>query len=105
MAKRKKTEVPRIGNSKSSLTRRDLLRSGATIGAAGALLSGCAKTNEVPDALSESNLIGASELSGETLSPDRIRGMRSLFEFNLKHLQILREFDPDEEEPLTMFRL
>jgi hypothetical protein len=105
MAKKKKTEAPRIGNTKSSLTRRDLLRSGATIGAAGALLSGCAKTNAVPEPLSESNLIGASELSGETLSPDRIRGMRSLFEFNLKHLQILREFDPDEEEPLTMIRV
>jgi hypothetical protein len=105
MAKKKKTEAPRIGNTKSSLTRRDLLKSGATIGAAGALLSGCGKTNAVPEPLSESNLIGASELSGEALSPDRIRGMRSLFEFNLKHLQILREFDPDEEEPLTMFRV
>jgi hypothetical protein len=105
MAKRKKTEVSQTEKSKSGLTRRDLLKSGATIGAAGALLSGCAKTNAVPEPLSEANLIGASELSGETLSPDRIRGMRSLFEFNLKHLQILREFDPDEEEPLTMFRL
>ena len=105
MAKKKKTEVSQTGKSKSGFTRRDLLKSGATIGAAGALLSGCAKTNAVPEPLSETNLIGASELSGETLSPDRIRGMRSLFEFNLKHLQILREFDPDEEEPLTMFRL
>ena len=55
--------------------------------------------------ISYENLIGASELSGETLSAERVRGMRSIFEFNLKHLQILREFDPDEEEPLTMFRV
>lgn len=111
MGKKEKHEFPPATKTKSSLsakaglTRRDLLKSGATIGAAGALLSGCAKTKGVPEPLSESNLIGASELSGETLSPERIRGMRALFEFNLKHLQVLREFDPDEEEPLTMFRL
>jgi len=86
------------------LTRRDLLKGGATLGAAGAILSGCGSPKAVPDPLSETNLIGASELTGETLSPERIRRMRSLFEFNLKQLQMLREFDPDEEEPLTMFR-
>ncbi len=105
MAKKEKREVPSAAKTKSGLTRRDLLKNSATFGAAGALLSGCSKTNAVPDALSESNLIGASELSGETLSAERIRGMRALFEFNLKHLQVLREFDPDEEEPLTMFRV
>jgi hypothetical protein len=111
MGKKEKREIPPNTKTKSSLpakaglTRRDLLKSGATLGAAGALLSGCAKTNAVPEALSESNLIGASELSGETLSAERIRAMRALFEFNLKHLQMLREFDPDEEEPLTMFRV
>ncbi len=105
MVKRKKREVPPAAKAKSSLTRRDLLKGGATLGAAGAFLSSCAKTTAVPEALSESNLIGASELSGETLSAERIRGMRLLFEFNLKHLQVLREFDPDEEEPLTMFRV
>lgn len=105
MAKRKKPELLRTEKTKSRLTRRDLLKSGATLGAAGALLSGCGGAKVAPEPLSESNLIGASELSGETLSPERIRGMRSLFEFNLKHLQVLREFDPDEEEPLTMFRL
>ncbi len=105
MSKKEKRAVPSAAKTKSGLTRRDLLKNGATFGAASALLSGCAKTNAVPDALSESNLIGASELSGETLSAERIRGMRALFEFNLKHLQVLREFDPDEEEPLTMFRV
>ena len=111
MGKKEKREVAPATKTKSSLpakaglTRRDLLKNGATLGAARALLSGCAKTKAVPEPLSESNLIGASELSGETLSPERIRAMRALFEFNLKHLQIMREFDPDEEEPLTMFRI
>jgi hypothetical protein len=31
--------------------------------------------------------------------------MRAVFEFNQKYLNELREFDPDEEEPLTMFRI
>jgi hypothetical protein len=98
-------EEKRAKKTKSNLTRRALLKNSATLGVAGAFLSGCTKTDAVPDALSESNLIGASELSGETLSSERIRRMRALFEFNLKHLQVLREFDPDEEEPLTMFRV
>ena len=105
MTKEEKSKEKRAERRKLNLTRRDLLKSGVTFGAAGTLLSGCAKTNPVPEPLSESNLIGASELSGETLSPERIRAMRALFEFNLKHLQVLREFDPDEEEPLTMFHL
>lgn len=104
MTNREKPQVRRTGTTKSSVTRRDLLKGGATFGAAGALLSGCGSPKAVPEPLSETNLIGASELSGETLSPERITGMRSLFEFNLKQLQVLREFDPDEEEPLTMFR-
>ena len=103
MTNREKPQVLRTGKTKSRLTRRDLLKGGATLGAAGALLSGCGP-EVAPEPLSEVNLIGASELSGETLSRERIRGMRSVFEFNLKQLQVLREFDPDEEEPLTMFR-
>src|SRR5713101_8217710 len=105
MARREKFKDPPPEKTKSRLTRRDLLKNGATLGAAGALLTGCSSAKTIPDALSESNLIGASELSGETLSAERIRAMRALFEFNLKHLQVLRELDPDEEEPLTMFRV
>ncbi|MFY9561442.1 MAG: twin-arginine translocation signal domain-containing protein [Terriglobales bacterium] len=104
MNNREETKIPRTGKTKSALTRRDLLKGGATLGAASALSSGCGSPKAVPEPLSETNLIGASELSGETLSPERIRGMRSIFEFNMKQLQLLREFDPDEEEPLTMFR-
>jgi hypothetical protein len=104
MSHREKRQVPTSTRANSGLTRRDLLKGGATVGAAGALLSGCVSQRAVPEALSETNLIGASELSGEPLSPERVRGMKSIFEFNLKQLQVLREFDPDEEEPLTMFR-
>lgn len=104
MPDRKTIENSGAGKVKSKLTRRDLLKGGASVGAAGALLNGCGGSTKVPDRLSESNLIGASELSGETLSAERIRGMRSMYEFTLKHLEVLREFDPDEEEPLTMFR-
>jgi TAT (twin-arginine translocation) pathway signal sequence len=104
MTHREKSKTLPTGKTRSGLTRRDLLKGGATLGAAGTLLNGCGSPKAVPEPLSETNLIGASELSGETLSPERIRGMRSLFEFNMKQLQVLREFDPDEEEPLTMFR-
>lgn len=104
MTNREEPQASKTGTTKSRLTRRDLLKGGATLGAAGALLGGCDSPKAVPERLSETNLIGASELSGETLSPERVRGMRSVLEFNLKQLQVLREFDPDEEEPLTMFR-
>lgn len=90
---------------KTRLTRRQLLTHGAAPGAAGALLAGCRGARVAPEPLAEELLIGASGLSGEPLSPERVRAAKSLVEFNLKHLQILREFDPDEEEPLTMFRL
>ena len=105
MAKTEKPEVPQSAKAKPALTRRELLRESAKLGAAGVLMAGCGRTKKTPERLSEENLIGASELSGEVLSTERVRGMRSIFEFNLKHLQILREFDPDEEEPLTMFRV
>lgn len=87
------------------LTRREWLAEGAALGATSGLLAGCGGSKRVPDPLSEEGLISASGLSGESLSPERVRAAKSVIEFNLKHLQVLREFDPDEEEPLTMFRL
>jgi hypothetical protein len=82
------------------LTRRRLLTAGVALGAAG-----CRLKQTAPAPMSEENLIGASALSGLPLPPERVRAMKPVLEFNLKHLEILREFDPDEEEPLTMFRL
>lgn len=90
--------------SNTSLTRRQLLSGGAALGMAGTLLAGCSRAG-TPDALSDDVLIGASALSGEPLPRERVRAQKSLLEFNLKHLRVLREFDPDEEMPLTMFRL
>jgi len=82
------------------LTRRQLLAASILLG-----LTGCRFGRGTTRPLSEENLIGASALSGQALERERVRAMKVVFEFNLKHLEILREFDPDEEEPLTMFRL
>lgn len=105
MANTDKSKVPRTAKAKSGLTRRELLSGGAKLGAASALMVGCSGTKAPADPLSEENLIGASALSGERLSPERVRGMKLMLEFTLKQLETLREFDPDEEEPVTMFRL
>jgi hypothetical protein len=108
-------EVPMPGSNKSGprkardakqrLSRRQLLTQGAALGAAGALMAGCPGAKAPADPLSDENLMGASALSGERLSPDRVRGMKLMLAFTLKQLETLREFDPDEGEPLTMFRL
>ncbi len=83
-----------------SLTRRQMLAASILLG-----LTGCRVTRSTPKPSSDENLIGASALSGQPLSRERVRAMKVAFEFNLKHLETLREFDPDEEEPLTVFRL
>jgi len=88
-------------------TRRQLL-SGAAAGAVATVVEGCgvrSRSGPKPEQLVEENLINASALSGEPLSRERVRAMMTLFEFNQKYLNELREFDPDEEEPLTMFRI
>jgi hypothetical protein len=88
-------------------TRRQLL-SGAAAGAVVTVVEGCrvrSRSGSKPERLAEENLINASALSGERLSLERIRAMKVVFEFNQKYLNELREFDPDEEEPLTMFRI
>jgi len=90
---------------KSRLSRRQLLTRSTALSAASVLMAGCPGTKAPAGPLSEENLIGASALSGDPLSPERVRGMKLMLEFTLKQLETLREFDPDEEEPLTMFRL
>ena len=52
---------------------------------------------------SDSLLLAASGLSGSPLTEERVRAMRMIFEFNWKHLTLLREFDPEEAEPVTVF--
>jgi hypothetical protein len=105
MASSNKSGPRKAQNAKQRLSRRQLLTQGAALGAAGALMAGCPGTKVPADPLSDENLIGASKLSGEALSLDRVHGMKLMLEFTLKQLETLREFDPDEEEPLTMFRL
>jgi len=105
MASSNKSGPRKAQNAKQRLSRRQLLTHGAAIGAAGALMAGCPGTKAPADPLSDENLMGASALSGERLSPERVHGMKLMLAFTLKQLETLREFDPDEEEPLTMFRL
>jgi hypothetical protein len=92
---------------KQTFTRRQLL-SGTAAGTAAAVIEGCragSRLRPKPEGFTEEELINASALSGEPLSRERVRAMRPVFEFNQKYLNELREFDPDEEEPLTMFRI
>jgi hypothetical protein len=105
MASSNKSGPRKARDAKQRLSRRQLLTQGAALGAASALIAGCPGTKAPADPLSDENLIGASKLSGEQLSPERVHGMKLMLEFTLKQLETLREFDPDEEEPLTMFRL
>jgi hypothetical protein len=105
MASSNKSGPRKARDAKKSLSRRELLTQGAALGAGGALIAGCPGTKVPADPLSDENLIGASKLSGEALSLDRVHGMKLMLEFTLKQLETLREFDPDEEEPLTMFQV
>ena len=91
-------------DTKLRLSRRQLLTQSATLGAASALMAGCSGAKAPADPLAPENLIGASALSGEPLTPERVRGMKLMLDFTLKHLETLREFDPGEEEPVTIFR-
>ena len=95
---------PRGTDKKMRLNRRQLLTQSAALGAASALMAGCPGAKAPASPTSEENLIRASALSGEPLTPERVRGMKLMFDFTMKHLQTLREFDPDEAEPVTIFR-
>jgi hypothetical protein len=105
MASSNRSGPRKARDAKQRLSRRELLTQGAALGAAGALMAGCPGTKAPADPLSDENLIGASALSGARLSTERVQGMKLMLAFTLKQLETLREFDPDEEEPLTMFRL
>jgi hypothetical protein len=105
MASSTKSGPRKARDAKQRLSRRQLLTQGAALGAAGALMAGCPGSKAPSDPLSDENLMGASALSGERLSLGRVQGMKLMLAFTLKQLETLREFDPDEEEPLTMFRL
>jgi hypothetical protein len=57
-----------------------------------------------PKLASEIRSSSIFELTGEELDKNRLEAARPLLETNLKEIQLLREFDPDEEEPVTRFR-
>ena len=87
--------------SPDSQARRALLRHGAGLGAAGAL--GFALSHA--DASPSTDLGYSFVLPGESIGGDRMKAVRVLAESNLKEIELLREFDPDEDEPVTSFRL
>jgi hypothetical protein len=93
----------RAGNAGSGVTRRDVLKGAATLSVAGALVTDSGVAMADADPLSDATLLCASKLSGTALSTERIRAMRLIFEVNMKHIQVLREFDPAEAEPVTVF--
>jgi hypothetical protein len=97
------SKVPRADKTGTGVTRRDVLKGAATLSVAGALVTDCGDAIAHADPFSDATLLCASELSGATLSVERIRAMRLIFEVNMKHIQVLREFDPAEAEPVTVF--
>jgi hypothetical protein len=109
MAERQEPKDGGLEARRVRVGRRRLLAQGAALGAAGSLLpaglpAGCSAPKTEAGPLADQNLIRASALSGEPLSAERVRAMKPMLEFTLKHLEVLREFDPDEEEPTTIFR-
>ena len=104
-APQKKVRSSRKQKAKNQFSRREIFAKFAALGVVGSFARGFDESSHRPAGLSEEMLISASGLSGDVLTQKRVRAMRSLLEFNLGHLEALREFDPDEEDPVTMFRL
>ncbi|MDB6084569.1 MAG: hypothetical protein JWN43_2450 [Gammaproteobacteria bacterium] len=103
MSDRENSEFPRESKAATGLTRRDVLKGVTTLSVAGALAADGTHATAAADPFSEASLRCASEVSGEVLSAERIRAMRLIFEVNMKHIQVLREFDPGEAAPVTVF--
>jgi hypothetical protein len=94
------------------MSRRDLI-GGTALGLTGAVTAAASLAAAGADGIapdidpklaSEIRSISIFELAGEQLDKNRLEAARHLLEINLKEIQLLREFDPDEEEPVTRFR-
>jgi hypothetical protein len=94
------SDVKKSEGSPESQARRALLRHGAGLGAAGAF--GLALSRA--DASAPTDPGYSFVLPGESIGGDRMKAVRILAESNLKEIELLREFDPDEDEPVTSFR-
>ena len=109
MAKEREPKDKGVEARRVRIGRRRLLAQGAALGATASLIpagfpAGCSAPKTETGPLAEQTLIRASALSGEPLSAERVKAMKPMLEFTLKHLEVLREFDPGEEEPPTIFR-
>ncbi len=101
----RRPETGATAEETQSISRRQLLTRGATIVVAAPIIVGRASAKSPADPLSDENLIDASALSGEELTLERVRAVKPRLESTLKQLKALRQFDPDEGEPLPMVRL
>ena len=55
MSTKNRSKNPSATKNTNGISRRELLRGGATLGAAGALMAGCTPANTPPERLSEAN--------------------------------------------------
>ena len=109
-------EGVRMSADPDNLTRRQMLGATTAAGVTATLAvvspSGATDSPVMRDAASASDPQLAQEiyhssvfeLSGESMNTQRLQAMRGLLETNLKEVELLRTFDPDEEEPVTRFR-
>ncbi len=87
---------------KSTMTRRQVIAT-ATLGSAGAIVAGCG-TRSI-DPVSEESLIASSALSGAPLSAERVHAQKPIFDFVMKEITLMREFDPGDEDPPAVFHI
>jgi hypothetical protein len=105
-----------VSSEAEKLTRRQMLGATTAVGVTATFVAASASGATDPPVIADA--AGASdpqlareiyhssvfELSGESMSAQRLQAMRGLLETNLKEVELLRTFDPDEEEPVTRFR-
>ena len=104
--------APEAGN----LTRRQVLGATTAAGATAALAGVMAHAASQAPSGDDSQGVGDPKLAheihrstifalaGESMDDQRVQAMRGLLETNLKEIELLRQFDPDEEEPVIRFR-
>src|SRR5690348_6004043 len=110
-------ERPKGGSPAAGMTRRGVLTGTTALGVSGVLIGAhpSVATGEQPIAadplsavdpqlIAELRASSVFTVAGETLDEKRIHAMRHLLEINLKEIELLRQFDPEEEEPVTRFR-
>jgi hypothetical protein len=86
------------------ISRRRLI-AGAALGSVGSVLGGCQAGPQPIEPMSEEGLVASSALSGDPLTLERVRDQKPFLDFLMKEIQLMREFDPGDEDPITVFRI